>query len=98
MGMVKNYLIGLACLCSEEAFGQDAVDWAIETGLVQLTYHREQDLRLIMGEPGKPETGQYDAIIEAYRGYLADEHEAAPACQAVASERRPEPVTFAKAA
>ena len=98
MGMVKNYLIGLVCLCSEEAFGQDAVDWAIETGLVQLTYHREQDLRLIMGEPGKPETGQYDAIIEAYQRFLAEEHEATPACQAVASERRLEPVTFAKAA
>jgi len=72
MGMLKNYLIGLVGLCSEEAFGQDAVGWAIETGLVQLTYDLDQDLRLIMGEPGRPATGRYDEIIEAYHRYLAE--------------------------
>jgi len=72
MGMLKHYLIGLVGLRSEEAFGQEAVDWAIETGLVQLTYERDQDLRLIMGEPGRPETGRYDAIIQDYRRYLAE--------------------------
>jgi len=45
---------------------------------VQLTYDRDQDLRLIMVEPGKPETGRYDEIIVAYQRFLADEHEAAP--------------------
>ena len=32
-----------------------------------LTYTLQEDLRLIMGEPGKPETGQYDQIVEHYR-------------------------------
>ena len=72
MGMVKNYLTELICLCSDEAFGQDAVDWAIDTGLIVPTYNREQDLRTIMGEPGKPETGRYNEIVDAYREEIRD--------------------------
>lgn len=67
MGMIKNYLANLLCLCSEHEFGQDVVDWAIYTGRVRLSYDLDADLRLIMGEPGQPETGQYDNLVEAYQ-------------------------------
>jgi hypothetical protein len=67
MGMMKNYLLNLMTACSDEKFGQDAVEWAIMTGRIHLTYDFQTDLRMIMGEPGKPETGQYDHICEAWR-------------------------------
>jgi hypothetical protein len=67
MGMMKNYLLDLLHLCSDEQFGQDAVEWAIMSGLVRLTFDREQDLRAIMGQPGKPETGRYSEFVEAYQ-------------------------------
>ena len=67
MSQMKNYLLRILELCSEEEFGQDAVEWAIVTGQVQLGYNLEADLRLIMGEPSHPETGKYDEICEAYR-------------------------------
>ncbi len=66
MGMLKNYLLTLLCRCSEHQFGQDAIEHAIETGRVKLTYRLETDLRTIMGEPGKPETGLYDALCAEY--------------------------------
>lgn len=67
MSMTKRYLENIICLCSEEKFGQDAVEWAILSGRIKLTFRLEADLRTIMGEPGSPETGQYSAIIEAYQ-------------------------------
>jgi hypothetical protein len=70
MGMLKKYLLELICLCSEHSFGQDAVEWAILNGRIKLTYHLDQDLRLIMGEPGRPETGAYSDIIEAYQAQV----------------------------
>ena len=73
MGMMKNYLLELLHLCSEHQFGQDAVEWAIVSGQIRLSYDQEADLRLIMGEPGKPETGQYDAILVGYRNSLLRE-------------------------
>ena len=73
MGMMKNYLLELLHLCSEHQFGQDAVEWAIVSGQIRLSYGQEADLRLIMGEPGKPETGQYDAILVGYRNSLLRE-------------------------
>lgn len=65
--MLAKYLNTIVCLCSDQQFGQNAVEWAILSSHVKLTGDRETDLRAIMGEPGKPETGQYDAICEAYR-------------------------------
>jgi hypothetical protein len=73
MGMMKNYLLNLLHLCSDQQFGQDAVEWAIVSGFVKLTYNLEEDLRLIMGEPGKPETGAYPSIIEAYQSVIRRE-------------------------
>jgi hypothetical protein len=59
MGMMKNYLLRLLEQCSEEKFGQDAIEWAISSGLVHLTYDFDRDIREIMP--------RYDEIIEGYR-------------------------------
>ena len=76
MGMMKNYLLNLLTRCSDEQFGQDAVEWAVLSGHVQLSYHLDDDLRLIMGEPGLPETGQYNAICEGYHRICRQREEA----------------------
>ena len=65
MGMMKNYLLNLLRQCSEEQFGQDAIEWAITSGRVRLTYDLEQDIRETMS--------RYDEVIEAYRAALARE-------------------------
>jgi hypothetical protein len=75
MGMMKRYLENLIHLCSDQAFGQDAVEWAILSGHVPLTYDLQADLVRIMGPPGFPEMGLYDDLCEAYRRYCA-QHEA----------------------
>ena len=59
MGTMKNYLLRLLQNCSEEQFGQDAIEWAITTGLIHLSYQLDTDARAIMS--------RYDEIIEAYR-------------------------------
>lgn len=64
---IKRYYENLLHLCSEEQTGQDAVEWAIVTGLVTLTFDREADLRTIMA--------QYSALIEAYQAHLHREAE-----------------------
>lgn len=61
--MMKNYLLNLLQQCSEEQFGQDAIEWAIVSGLVPLTYDLERDVRESMS--------RYDEIIEAYRRSMA---------------------------
>ena len=63
MGMMKNYLLKLLQHCSEEQFGQDAIEWAVVTGLVCLSYELDKDVREIMS--------RYDEIIEVYRRSLA---------------------------
>jgi hypothetical protein len=63
MGMMKNYLLNLLQQCSEEKFGQDAIEWAIESGMVHLTYDLDRDIRESMS--------RYDEIIEGYRRALA---------------------------
>ena len=69
---MKNYLLTVLENCSDEKFGQDAIEWAIVAGHVTLTYHLETDVKQIMGEGGT----NYDRIIEAYRRATA-EHGAA---------------------
>ena len=63
MAMMKNYFLKVLQQCSEEKFGQDAVEWAIVSGLVRLSYDLEGDVREIMS--------RYDEIIEGYRRSLA---------------------------
>ena len=75
MSQMKNYLLRILELCSDQQFGQDAVEWAIVSGHVPLTYDLEADLIRIMGPPGFPELGEYDDICAAYRRYC-NQHEA----------------------
>ena len=63
MGMMKNYLLKLLEQCSVEQFGQDAIEWAIITGMVHPSYTLNEDVRAVML--------RYDEIIEAYRLSLA---------------------------
>lgn len=59
MGMMKNYFLELLQSASEEKFAQDAIEWAIVTKLVTLTYDRRKDLEEVLRN--------YTAILEAYR-------------------------------
>lgn len=70
MGMMKNYLLRLLQQCSEEKFGQDAIEWAVVSGRVGLTYDLDRDVGEIMPK--------YDEIIEAYRLALAKEGRTLP--------------------
>jgi hypothetical protein len=63
MGMMKNYLLKLLEQCSVEQFGQDAIEWALVTGLVHLSYDSDQDVHSIML--------RYADIIDGYRQSLA---------------------------
>ena len=67
MGMMKNYVLTLLQQCSEQQFGQDAIEWAIGAGLVRLSYELDADVRSIML--------RYDEIIEAYRRSIAQANE-----------------------
>ena len=59
MGCTKNYLLTVLENCSEENFGQEAVEWAIIQGHITLTYNLEADVRAIMP--------RYSEFIEAYQ-------------------------------
>ena len=67
MAAMKKYLLTLLENCSDENFGQEAVEWAILSGRITRTYDLQTDLRAIMGEPGQPETGRYSEFVEAYQ-------------------------------
>src|ERR1022692_4552739 len=47
MAMMKNYLLKLLELCSDEDFGQQAVEAAISHGTLPLTYDLDTDLKVI---------------------------------------------------
>ena len=81
--MMKNYVLTLLQQCSEEQFGQDAIEWAIVSGLVCLSYELDPDVRSIMS--------RYDEIIEAYRRSVTqanDELRRTPAPMKRAGTRR----------
>jgi hypothetical protein len=63
MGMMKNYVLKLVEQCSDVQFGQDAIEWAVVSGLVRLSYDLERDVHESMS--------RYDEILEAYRRSLA---------------------------
>ena len=75
MGMMKNYVLKLLQQCSEHKFGQDAIEWALVSGFVRLTYDLDKDIRETMS--------RYDEIIEGYRRFLAHK----PATQRAPMER-----------
>ena len=64
---MKEYLLKLLELCSDENFGQEAVEYGILNGHLKLTYDLQTDLQTIMGEPNHPETGCYDQLCALYR-------------------------------
>ena len=74
MAMLGDYLLKLLERCSDQQFGQDAVQFGITTGRIQLSYHLETDLQRIFApvpgqletENSKPET-VYDQLCEAWR-------------------------------
>ena len=70
MGMMKQYLLKLLHQCSEEKFGQEAIEWAIVSGLVHLTYDLEWDIHETMS--------RYEEIIEAYRRSTAQATDTPP--------------------
>ena len=75
---MKNYLLTLLQHCSEEKFGQDAIEWAIVQGHVTLTYDLEKDVQQIMGDDpnGGRDAVTYDKIIEEYRRTVSEHGEA----------------------
>lgn len=68
MGYVKQYILRLEESASDEQFGQDAVRYAVESGLVKPTGNIENDKNTV--------TRQYDIICDAYRTHTlaVDEH------------------------
>lgn len=72
-----RYIENLVMQCSDETFGQDAVEWAIMTGRFNPSYHLETDLEAIMGDPSQPtipstlnlskEPRLYDSFVEQYQ-------------------------------
>jgi hypothetical protein len=50
MGAMKNYLLTVLQNCSEEPFGQEAVEHAIVSGALQFTYNLETDLHQIFDQ------------------------------------------------
>jgi hypothetical protein len=67
MGMMKNYLLNVLQACSEQTFGQDAIEYAIQMGWVKLLYNLEADTKAIME--------QYDDIIEGYQRVVRQNQE-----------------------
>ena len=59
MAQTKNYLLTLLQHCSEENFGQEAIEWALIENKVTLTYILEKDVAAIMP--------RYSEFIEAYQ-------------------------------
>jgi hypothetical protein len=62
MGALKNYFLHVLETCAENAFAQDAIEYALVCGLVPLTGNFQTDVAAVMG--------QYDAIILAYHRHL----------------------------
>ena len=58
------------------SFMQILHKWAIMSGFVRITYDKEQDLRLIMGEPEKSRSGCYHEIVQAYQRVISQNYEA----------------------
>lgn len=56
---MKNYLLTVLEKCSDESFGQEAIEWAILSGWVKLTYRLDDDVQTIRS--------QYDKLTAAYR-------------------------------
>jgi hypothetical protein len=62
---MKDYLLLILTACApENGFAQDAIEWAIVSNHITLTYHPAHDVMTIMG--------LYDKIIDGYRSARQD--------------------------
>ena len=72
---MKNYLLRVLELSTDSGFGQDAIEWAILSGFVQLKMDgAQQDANCIMA--------RYDDIIASYRVVLNPDSQTEPAPRA----------------
>lgn len=62
MGMMKHYLLSVLEAAADHDFGQNAVEYAINTGKIELTYDLAIDTNAI--------AIKYDDIITAYRSHV----------------------------
>jgi len=60
-----HYLNRLCTTCCEHQFGQDAIEWAVLSGWITLTYILDLDMALLMDAA----TGDYDRICAAYHAH-----------------------------
>ncbi len=75
LATLSKYLIRLLHECSEEKFVQDAIEWAIVTGLFAPTYHLAEDLNLLLGS-GAATTRHLDFILQAYTNHFPQQQAA----------------------
>jgi hypothetical protein len=68
MGVTKNYLLNVLQQCSEEKFGQDAIEWGIVTGRIQLTGDLQNDVRAIFQPRGEPMSNCCSAVSATPHG------------------------------
>ena len=68
MGAAKNYFSNVICACSGNSFDQDAVEYAIITGMVQL------DIDVPVAEAAAGIMHHYDAICDAYSAHMEALH------------------------
>lgn len=60
MGMLKNYKLRVLELATDTSFGQEVLEWAIDTGAIELAMNdAQEDADRLMR--------YYDNLIEAYR-------------------------------
>jgi hypothetical protein len=50
MSAIKNYFLNLLHQCSEERFGQDAIEWAIVNGRIPIVCNLPADLHTIFDQ------------------------------------------------
>jgi hypothetical protein len=62
MGALKNYFLHVLETCAEDAFAQDAIEYALVCGLVPLTGDFQTDVAAVLC--------QREAIALAYRRHL----------------------------
>lgn len=63
MGALKHYVLDLITTCvPDERFGQDTVEFAIQMGLVKLTYDKTEDVGIVMS--------RYSELVEAYQKHV----------------------------
>ena len=80
MGMLKRYLENFVGQCSDQATGQDAVLWAVQSGRFKLSFTLDDDLTRMMGSPDPAadvkEEREYDRIITEYQAMLQTNRDA----------------------